>query len=378
MDDRDLAVAKCIREVGVKAIITHLDPHPDELAAIIFARSKVGLQHFPGADKAPIEAWSKADPRLGRTCEEFAQEGILLIGIGGGPFDEHGTAQDLPKKGCASTLMAEFLGLDRVVVLQKFLKHIECNDNGQWGPFDLSTAIMHLYEECRPADPTQQAQHQQRCIQVGLALFSALINRELRLINEGAEAFAAAEVYSLERRGVRSDNGRVIRMAVGVTDVKSFPRYARSKMGNMADVVIVKSPTTGHISILTVGNQFDLTPLAQALRMRELQLRGEHLGHGWRELSVIGVYPDVPEWYLHDGRGMVLNSSRVRPDAIPTRIDLKQVVNMVEWVVGGWLPEFRECSCLAARRCFWQECPVYILGLPRCREYRQELVRGNP
>lgn len=355
---------------GVKAIVTHLDPHPDEILAILFARSKPGLAHFPGADTAPIETWSKSDERLRRPPEALAREGYLLIGIGGSPFDEHATEHGEGKPGCASILMAELLGFDKVDKLRRLLKHIERNDNGQWGPFDLATAVMQMYEEGRPSDPALAARHQQRCVAIALYLFSALVNRPLRFISEGATAFAAARKFTVERRGDR----RVINIAVGVSDAESFPRYARSERGNRADIVIVKSPSTGCISILTVDQKFDLTPLARALRMRELQLRNQHFGKSWDELSCVGVHPAVPEWYLHDGLGLVLNKSRVRPDAPPTQIPLDEVVDMVEWVIGGWLPEFQGQSCVRAGYCFWEKCQVYALGLPRCREYRRELA----
>src|SRR3989338_5840404 len=355
---------------GVKTIVTHMDPHPDEIVAILLARSKPGLQYFPGADTAPIETWSKSDERLQRPPDALAQEGCLLIGIGGSPFDEHATEHGEGKPGCASTLMAKLLGFDKVDQLRKFLKHIERNDNGQWGQFDLATAVMQMYDEGRPTDSALTARHQHRCVGIALHLFSALVNRHLRFLSEGAAAFAAAQKFKVERRGDR----RVINIAVGVSDAESFPRYARSERGNSADIVIVKSPSTGCISILTVDQKFDLTPLARALRMRELYLRNQHRGTGWEELSCVGVHPAVPEWYLHDRRGLVLNKSRVRPDAPPTQIPLEDVVDMTEWVVGGWLPEFRDQSCVRAQCCFWEKCSVYALGLPRCRDYRRELA----
>lgn len=368
MVDRDKILASY--KQGVRTIVTHIDPHPDELVAILFARSVPGLNYFPGADKAPIETWSKTDQRLAQQPEQLARDGYLLIGIGGGLFDEHTTEHDAAKEGCATTLMAELLGFDKVDKLRKLLRHIESNDAGSWGPFDLATAQMMSYSEGRPEDTALAARHEQMCIQTGLRLFGALVNRCLRFITEGATAFASAEKHEIIRRGDR----RVIRIVSGTTDSEFFPMYARSEHGNKAHVVIARS-TSGHISVLTVDKQFDLTPLARALRMRELEIRGAHRGKSWAELSCDGVHSEVPEWYLHDGHGLVLNKSRVRPDAPPTQIPLEEVLDMTEWVLGGWLPEFRQQSCVKSRRCSWQDCPVYRLELPRCREYRKEILR---
>ena len=184
---------------GVKIIVVHPDPHPDELVAILFARSKPGLVYFPGADKAPIETWSKADERLKHPPEDLARDGHLLIGIGGGLFDEHATEHGPMKHdGCASTLMAGLLSFDKVEQLKKLLNHIERHDNGHWGPFDLATAVMQMYDEGRPTDPALIGRHQQQCVAIALHLFGALVNRTIRFLGEGAAAFAAAQKLTLD------------------------------------------------------------------------------------------------------------------------------------------------------------------------------------
>jgi hypothetical protein len=90
-------------------IVTHKKPHGDEICAIaILKRFRAGA--FYGAPVYTVGSDEEA--------RKFASENkSVLIGIGGGPFDEHGkdTAE------CAATLVAEHVRLDTL----KFFRLLE-------------------------------------------------------------------------------------------------------------------------------------------------------------------------------------------------------------------------------------------------------------
>lgn len=367
---QDLEVVAIHARVGIKTIVTHVDPHPDEFVAIILGR-EIGSANFPGMKRAPVQTWSKTDPRLAEGPVALAEQGIMLVGIGGGPFDEHKTSHGETKVDMSAIgLMATFLGIDPTQRLGKRLKQIERSDKGNWGPLELGTALMAAYDEGRSQDPSTEARRMQACIGAALYFFHALLIKDIRFDTEGARAFQQAEKREVIVRGT----ARKVRLAIATTTARTFPAYARSQAGNMADVVIVRNPENGGISILTVKDQFDLTALAVALRVRECQIKGVS-SPGWNELSGTGTYPDIEEWYLYDNKGLLLNISRVRPDAPATKIPLDQVVDMTIWAIAGWLPRIQGVNCKDTRKCLWGKCPVFALGLPQCQHLRAEAGR---
>ncbi len=80
---------------GITAIGTHYGPHNDELCgAYLLRETPQGKRQFPGIEKASFGPVSATELRerniLGEEGFFLAlKAGILLIGIGGGPLDEH-------------------------------------------------------------------------------------------------------------------------------------------------------------------------------------------------------------------------------------------------------------------------------------------------
>src|SRR3954464_7736739 len=97
-------VAKPVRYIK---IIAHPQPHLDELVAMFLLRD-YGPRFYRGIDYAKLEFIRPEDVLGSRTPEELEAEGILLIGVGGGRFDEHGAAGEAKTLGkSAASLVAE-------------------------------------------------------------------------------------------------------------------------------------------------------------------------------------------------------------------------------------------------------------------------------
>ena len=81
----------------IHTIITHTLPHQDEYYAR-YLLEKFGEKHFPGATNAKLIVMHRSDVQK-KTFEQWLAEGFLLIGVGGGPLDEH------PVNGTERTLV---------------------------------------------------------------------------------------------------------------------------------------------------------------------------------------------------------------------------------------------------------------------------------
>lgn len=98
---------------GIKSLIFHPRPHLDEIASAFFLKhTDEGKKMFPGIENAQIAfANSKflSDNKLTKETGFWRglTLGYLLIGVGEGPFDEHGKGKQL----CAAHLVADHLGL---------------------------------------------------------------------------------------------------------------------------------------------------------------------------------------------------------------------------------------------------------------------------
>src|SRR3989344_4526463 len=77
---------------------------PDTIVAI-FILKKFGTERFPGVESATLE-FLQTIPE-GETADTLEKKGVLLIDLGGGTFDHHGTQ----KKSTASYLVARELGI---------------------------------------------------------------------------------------------------------------------------------------------------------------------------------------------------------------------------------------------------------------------------
>lgn len=126
--------------------VTHLRPHFDEAVALWLV-VREGERMFPGASTAPIAFWP-AGPRTpdGRPAEEYHREGWLLIGVGGGQYDEHPNGMRARRHGeCAATLIAKDLGVREHPRYRAVLDYALGNDaSGKHSRWAIATAMNSL------------------------------------------------------------------------------------------------------------------------------------------------------------------------------------------------------------------------------------------
>lgn len=101
---------------GIEKRVSHYGPHNDELLPMfLMEETKEGKRVFPNIENTAIghvtPTWLRQNEMLGEYgFFKALQKGILLFGIGGGPFDEHNDKEKL--KSCVN-LIIDYLDLYR-------------------------------------------------------------------------------------------------------------------------------------------------------------------------------------------------------------------------------------------------------------------------
>jgi|GEM_PF-4644554 len=139
---------RLIREAGkVGRFLTHGSPHADEFGAVEVLQ-RFGWKILPGVRQARIEVWENgAVLPEGKTWEEHAREGTVLIGLGGGPFDEHPQPDGQPgfPGECAATLAARAIRAPAEGTAGEFIAHIWRTDTRRASPWGIGEIIKSLH-----------------------------------------------------------------------------------------------------------------------------------------------------------------------------------------------------------------------------------------
>jgi len=340
-------------------IITHERPHLDEITAIWLLR-KFGEEKFPGISTAKIE-YRDSSVLCEYSIEAYEREGILLVGIGGGRFDEHPTVNGSRKEDeCCATLVAKELGLEEEPTLKPILKFVRNEDLGGGQQFDLAGIVKLLHEQF-PNDP-------------GKVIDWAIMGLEAKYY-DGFQFWNSAK-EEFERHAVVesfvSQKGETLKMASITSDNEQVAKFARSVVGGNAAVVIQKK-LSGNIQIYT-NRRFgvDLYDVVRMIRLEEQKAKGNVVISEWRALSNEGKVVGSEEWFFHEAGQMLLNGSLTAKDVPATRIPFSRIVELVRIGVSKSFEPKRAkiclqsvCSSAPGNKCLW-----YDFGLQRCRVIR--------
>lgn len=288
----------------INTLVVHLGPHLDELIGLWLLRTR-GEQKFPGVSKAKIVVWGKEE--LSRTSPEMAAlSGILLVGIGGGMFDDHVPGR---RMDCATTLVAKHLDVYEDPVLKFFLQEVfladsQCegslqnlaeevkNLNRYWGG---SIELERLYSQIEP-------------------FIVARVERQKEYIS------AKKRFEECYRRRV----GRFGIVAADGIDNRQFQGVARAKRAH----IIVQRNEKGLTQIF--GHEdADMPGLAIRIRKAEISLgkiRCRFIEDD--ELAGLGTLSEVPQWYFENGN--LLNGSESFADVPPSLIEFHTLVGIIE------------------------------------------------
>ncbi len=341
----------------IKKIATHDRPHLDEIAAI-WLLINFGAKQFPGIKDAQIEIWSDDDMEC--SAEEYEKEGTLLIGIGGGRFDEHPYNGDPKNKECAATLVAKELGVNKMPELSQLLTFVRKNDTqGGAQPFDLASMVKSVHQQ-HPNDP----------LKVFNWAFAAL---DAKYTEQKKFWSCKTELKKARVKKIKGPKGSTLTLVVAESDNTNLQQFARSNHGVNADIVIQKN-SSGNVQIFSnQRSRLDLCEVVKMLRLEEQKAKGKVLVTDWTILETAGKLPEIQEWYYHEPAQMVLNGSLSLPDVEPTKLSLDKITDIVKTAmnpIGFHEPLSLNCRRGKCLHCRENPCPFYYWGLRRCRRIR--------
>ena len=115
-------------------------------------------------------------------------------------------------------------------------------------------------------------------------------------------------------------------MATVVSDNPAATKFARSKRGGGAEIVILKNPASGNVQIFTAKrSRIDLRDTAQIIRIMEQQANGEMKTTQFFQLGAEGKVSGAEAWFYHFEGQMLLNGSLNATDVPPTRLPRKKI-----------------------------------------------------
>jgi hypothetical protein len=343
--------------VVFKSILTHERPHVDEIVAIWLLR-KFGEQRFPGVGAAAVAFTSiRKLTAAGLTADDYEARGTLLLGIGGGRFDEHPTLEQDRKAGdCATTLVAKELGVSDDPSLAKIIRFVRAADvEGNASPFDISYVVKLLHAE-HPDDP-------HRVIEWALVAIEAKYQEQLRFFTVVKPEFDAKA--RVEEITVGKKRWRVVTVD---SDEDGIHKYARSEYGARAAVVIQRR-SPGNVAVF--GNKqvgVDLREAAKLIRLAEREAAGIELAPDDERLLAEGYAPGAERWFYHRQGQMLLNGSLTQADVPATRLSLDRIAELVKIGVD---PGRLKPLCQSSGRCVGDVCDWYPWSLARCVKLRR-------
>lgn len=342
-----------------------------------------GLHDGPHIDDI-FGRWMVETMADGEFLRKYAPQGALTIGCGGGPLDEH-TGEKEKEGECAATLVARALGVENEPPLELLLNYIRFTDTGKpRDPKNLKSEERH--HPLEPANIVKRLnemwpQNPEKVITlVEQAIIEPVFLDQWKFFRETKPEFE--KVSEIEE--IVGPNGKkLILVAVRSNDEK-MQRFARSKFGARADVVIQRK-LSGQTQIFTnKGAKLDLDDTAGIIRFEEQVLK-ERLGKGhsittdWKILRSEGIVPGVEEW-CYFRRVMLLNGPLSHPDVPPTKLSLEKIKSCVKIGLNPKVFEpSRAAICKKGRCTSTREypCPWRKWGLQRCRDTRFNKMKNR-
>lgn len=280
----------CDREISFQ---THYKPHLDELWAIrlISRHATVG--------------W----------LDRHAPDNVIVLGIGGGEFDEH-PRNGNERKECCATLVAASLDLSTDPAYQQIVQFLFKTDTlGKGDPFDVYNAVKLLNEQY-PDEPER--------VYAWADAFMAAKEDEQHDFVASTEVVRAA-LANGQVLTVTDLRGRELKILTIEGDGRTTFKAAIRQLKEGLAALIQRQPT-GHVQIYTNGrSSARLQEVARLLRMAELRRQSKPSNLDGRTSRQDGFIDAVPEWYYFRIGEMLLNGSLTNPDMPATQIPLDEI-----------------------------------------------------
>jgi hypothetical protein len=331
--------------------ITHQSPHLDELVAI-WLIERFGNEKF-------LKIFAPEIPR------------VIPLGIEGGSFDEHPTIEKGRKEGeCTASLVAKALEIETDPALEEILEYLKSRDlQGGSHPFEIATLVSLLTRN--PKIPLAKVAEL-----VSLIMSAKYEEQLLFLTSTKDEFFKKAEIEE-----IIGPQGERLKMVTIVSDNELMNKFARSKLGGEAAIVIQQN-SKGNVQIFTNKKYgLKLYDVVKIIRYTEQWRKGAIVTTDWDRLAAEGIITGAEEWYFHEAGQMLLNGSLTHPDVPPTNLTIENIKEAVRIGINptAFEPTRAEAclkgKCLSTRKF---QCPWYPWGLSRCRKIRFERIKRQP
>jgi hypothetical protein len=302
---------------ATRKVVTHERPHLDEIFAYWLLK-KYGEKLFPGVSSAQLTFVPNGlSPEI--------PEGAIALGIGGGMFDEHPTANG-ERKGaeCASTLVVKFIGVHELPELQALLRLVTNDDlKGTNYPIDISALSKLMFDQGVPHEIV---------IEWVLAGIEAKYRAEYSLWQEARDAFE-----SLASKSSFRADGRWFNLCVlEGNDNPSVVTYAKI----LTQGVVINRGSSGLTQIFAHQSLgISLARVAYFLRTAE-RVAKSMSGEKYPRLSVEegtqegNSVPGAEEWYYHPKIGL-LNGSKTATAVPPTQLPTPLIIQCIKHGLSG-------------------------------------------
>ena len=326
----------------IKEIVTHGGAVDfDEFLARLLLKIN-GEEKLPGVSTAVFRQITAEDD-----LEKLKKrKDVLLLGLGGGPFDEHVGGEEKTKECCA-TLVAKFLGLDKEFCWSKILKYaLHTDKNPPNLTLDLAPTVVRLQR-------------------IGYGLDAVMTYVELTVDAAYADqrGFSHTSVKDVKEEKI-TVNGQEYFIAIAQTDDLDISRFMRF----LGAAVIVVENSHGKISIMTNREyRLDLRDVLRIIRIWEQKKNGKVQVEDWKVLESEAHIPAIPQWFFHEDSNSILNGGPKRPDIPTTKLSLSEVVSAVKIGLDKSFGNHCQGECIPNSK---KSCKWYELGLLRCRRSR--------
>lgn len=326
----------------IHTVVLYPRPHPDNIVGLFLLR-EFGEQQFPGIRQAQLQFWPSVPP--GKSADDWEREGVLMIDIGGGKFDHHHEEHTDDKETCATTLIAQFLGLHEKPEFKKLLEYVRRDDLEGKGilskdpidrAFGLSAIIMNLNRD--------YPDHPEYVVDVVTRIFAAHYHEEYRRKVLMPQEWEHLKQNRLATTFEIPTAGKTLRVVMIQSDSKALVGYLRA-VGTVQADVVVQRLSSGHTNIVTRQGEVRLNLLktVAALRRTEAAKKGVSLsGVTGEQLEKPRRLEGVEEWYFDTAANTIQNGGAVLADMPPTQLTLEEIKAILHATLPESLPPRRE------------------------------------
>jgi hypothetical protein len=392
---------------GIKMILTHPSPHLDEVAAIYMLQHTIeGNEKFPGVENVGVSFVSGTHLRennfLGfKGFLKALQAGYLLIGLGDGPFDEHGNRD---KKVSCLELIKRHLDLfkkqeNRSIYgpLIHFVNHEDNNGDNIMRTLNKVNPETRLSKEaaevCNTLNLGQIAQNlkkgfetaqtleeQQQIFCMGMQFIKNEISQRKMFIVASNHHHQSIQLeFELGEKNfglvIKNDNPLAAKVA-----------FQKSKqIGEKTIGILIVEKTNGQFCIIPQDNfRESMREIIKILRQKVFFSKKQK-SLSFDDLESMGWIWSVPELYIDENMFIIMNGSKTDPDVpglIGKHLTINDVVGAIKIVIdkqfdGRHAEKCKIGSCVKVTD--KKHCSLFCYNLNHCIEVRdktaQELKR---